>query len=110
MLNKKFSQRMASIFIPKVMRDVDKASKAIKAELLKEAKGRLLDVGCGGGDWLKYFVKTSFITELEPNPYLIPKIQENVKKFREEHPEIQIEVMNKFVHELDKSKPYDVSF
>ena len=88
---------------------MDKACQEIKRELLKNVHGRVLDVGCGAGDWLKYFKAASLVTELEPNPFLIPKIEENAKKFTNENPNVKVEVVNKFVHQLDQAKPYDVS-
>jgi SAM-dependent methyltransferase len=88
---------------------LDKAFANVKKELLKGVHGRVLDVGCGGGNWLKYFGAATSVTELEPNPYLIPKIEESVAAFRSQNPNIEIEVVNKFVHELDQTKPYDVS-
>ena len=110
MLNKSVSQRFAALMLPVVMPMMDKAFGSVKRELLKDLHGRVLDVVCGEGDWLKYFTKASHVTELEPNPCLIPLIERNVKKFKQDNPTIEVEIANKFVHELDPSKPYDVSF
>lgn len=114
MRNKARSQRLASIFIPYLMKPMDAAFRRVKIELLKDVdKGRVLDVGCGGGGWLPYFdTKTnlSCITELEPNPNLIPVIQKEVDAFKLRNPgnPCKIEVVNKFVHELaNTEEKYD---
>src|SRR5579883_1605296 len=57
MLHKRISQPLAAIFLPRVMPMMDKAFREVKLELLKGLHGRVLDVGCGAGDWLKYFAK-----------------------------------------------------
>jgi len=105
--NKSFSQKSAAGFIPLIMLNVDKAFRDVKKELFKGLHGRVLDVGCGDGDYLKYFTAASFITELEPNPNLIPKIAKNVDAFVKEHPNIKVEMANKFVSDLDPNQPYD---
>lgn len=107
MLNKRRSQRFASILIPTVMPLMDKSFQSVKVELLKGLQGRVLDVGCGDGDWLKYFEKASHITELEPNPFLIPKIAAHVEAFKKANPNIDVKIENKFVHELNLVEPYD---
>jgi hypothetical protein len=109
MFNKRISQRLISNMIPLVMPAMDKALRNTKLELLKDLHGRILDVGCGDGAWLRYFSKAAYVTELEPNPFLIPKIQDNVAAFRSSNPGVEVEVVNKFVHELDPTAAYDVS-
>jgi len=107
MLNKSFSQRVASIIVPTFMPLMDKAFARVKMELMKNLHGRVLDVGCGGGDWLQYFGKAAHVTELEPNPFLIPKITARAEQFKVENPGVEVVVVNKFTHELDETKPYD---
>jgi hypothetical protein len=68
MLHKRSSQRAISYLLPIVMPMMDKAFASIKKELLKGIHGRVLDVGCGDGAWLKYFSQAQHVTELEPNP------------------------------------------
>jgi SAM-dependent methyltransferase len=86
---------------------MDYAFQDLKKELLKGLHGRVLDVGCGDGNWLRYFSKASFVTELEPNPHLTPQIERNVKLFKEENPQVEVEVTTKFAGDLDPAKPYD---
>jgi 2-polyprenyl-3-methyl-5-hydroxy-6-metoxy-1,4-benzoquinol methylase len=86
---------------------MDKALRKVKLELLKNLHGRVLDVGCGDGMWLKYFGKADSVTELEPNPFLIEKIRRNVNNFKKDNPSVDVEVVQKFVSDLDVSKPYD---
>jgi SAM-dependent methyltransferase len=105
---------MASILVPRVMTRMDFAFENVKHELLKDChKGhRVLDVGCGGGGYLKYFEnkEVSLLTQLEPNPYLIPVIRTEVAKFRQRNPDFNVEVVNRFVHELALQEKYDVSY
>lgn len=107
MLNKSISQVWASTFLPVVMPWFDNAFSNVKKELLKDLHGRVLDVGCGDGDWLKYFSRASHVTELEPNPNLIPLIEQNVKRFKTNNPGVDVEITTKFTHELDPANPYD---
>jgi SAM-dependent methyltransferase len=107
MLNKQFSQRLASVFLPIVMPMMDRAFCDVKRELLKSLHGRVLDVGCGTGDWLKYFGKANHITELEPNPFMLPKIAKNVREFKKINPDVEVVVVNNFANELDLNQPYD---
>jgi len=107
MLNKSISQRISGAMLPSIMSLMDKAFKDVKTELLKDLHGRVLDVGCGSGDWLRYFGQAKHITELEPNPFLITKIEQNAATFRAQNPNITVEVANKFAHELDAKNPYD---
>ena len=109
MLNKTISQVWASIFLPVVMPLMDNAFSNVKKELLKDLHGRVLDVGCGDGDWLKYFSRASHVTELEPNPNLVPLIEQNVKRFKANNPDVDVEITTKYTHELDPTNPYDVS-
>jgi hypothetical protein len=40
---------------------------------------------------------------------MIPKIEANVAKFRQNNPDVHVEVVNKFANDLKASEPYDVS-
>ena len=70
---KRLSSRSAGIFIPLVMKGVDAQYSRVRAELiLRTMRGRVLDVGSGGGAYLKYAFATTAhrVTEvvaLEPN-------------------------------------------
>jgi SAM-dependent methyltransferase len=105
--NKKISQITASLVLPIVMKDIDASLSRIKRELLKNAKGDILDVGCGAGGWLEYFEKASSVTELEPNPFLLPKIERSIAAFKAQHPNVKVHLANKFVHELDENFKFD---
>ena len=49
-------------------------------ELLKECRGRVLDIGSGGGAYLRYFQKASAIVALEPNTDLHDTIRTEAEK------------------------------
>ena len=52
------SAKCASIFVPIVMRSLGAAFAKIRTELLKNISGRVLDVGCADGQYLKYYVQS----------------------------------------------------
>jgi SAM-dependent methyltransferase len=69
-VGKRLSSAGAGLVIPAAMRSVDVKYGAIRAELLKSIHGRVLDVGAGGGAYLKYAFASSAVTDivaLEPN-------------------------------------------
>jgi hypothetical protein len=107
MLNKTLAKWVGSIVEPRLMPMMDKSFRKAKLELLKDVHGRVLDVGCGDGAWLRYLTKAAHVTELEPNPFLRTKIQANIATFQESNPNVEVEVVTKFVHELDPAKSYD---
>ncbi|KAH9258267.1 hypothetical protein BASA81_003316 [Batrachochytrium salamandrivorans] len=113
MSNKARSQRLAAWFLPELMKSMDASFAKVKTELLKDLKtGRVLDVGCGGGGWLKYFdnkPNLELITQLEPNANLNPIIQAEVDAFRKRNPNstVQVEISNKFVSQLHPDAKYD---
>lgn len=113
MSDKARSQRLVARFLPKLMKSMDASFAKVKTELLKDLKtGRVLDVGCGGGGWLKYFDNKphlELITQLEPNANLNPAIQAEVDAFRARNPNspVQVEITNKFVSQLPADAKYD---
>ena len=46
-MNKPFSQFAVSLFLPGVMANMDKATRKVKSELLKDIHGDVLDFGAG---------------------------------------------------------------
>jgi hypothetical protein len=72
-LSKRVSSYIASIVIPYAMIGISKAFRKIRVELLKGAHGKVLDVGCADGQYLKNFASLPAVTSLvalEPNSNL----------------------------------------
>ena len=71
--SKSVSQYVVSKVLPSAMMQMDAALKDVKTEMLKGVKGRLLDLGAGGGSWVAYYAKNEaveHIIALEPNTNL----------------------------------------
>lgn len=68
---KKWTTRMSGIFVPSVCGAADAAFRPIREELMKTMRGVVLDVGAGGGAYVKYSVMRGAAVArhvaLEPN-------------------------------------------
>jgi|UniRef100_A0A8J9TDI9 SAM-dependent methyltransferase len=74
---------LMGIVIPRVMTMVDKEFHDERATLLADVSGKVLDVGSGGGAYLKYCRNANEVIAVEPILDLHPKIQksgQDVKK------------------------------
>jgi SAM-dependent methyltransferase len=70
------------VAVPSIMRMVDEKFRVHRQTLLQDVKGRVLDVGCGGGAYLQYMTNASQIVAVEPALFLhgvIQKQAENVQ-------------------------------
>jgi SAM-dependent methyltransferase len=106
--NKDRSQRIISQILPSMMADMDKTLKRVKPILFRDLIGKdIIDVGCGAGQYLKYFTQCKSVLELEPNPYLHHIILAQVKEFNKTNPHVKVMVKTGFVHDLD---PVQYSF
>lgn len=105
--SKQRSQKTIVGVLPWFMKQMDKSMRRVKLELLKELHGRVLDVGCANGAWLPYFANADSITELEPNAHFAEQLATNVAHFKETNPSVDVQVVHRFVGDLDPSKPYD---
>eukprot|EP00977_Amphora_coffeiformis_P007999 scaffold1803_cov92-Amphora_coffeaeformis.AAC.22 len=64
------------LFLPIGMKAVDRKFHPERKELLKNLSGRVLDVGSGGGAYLKYCAeKATAVVAVEPIEHLHPKIE-----------------------------------
>jgi len=81
--------KLSASLIRKVMKGVDVQFSPIRRELFKNVRGKILDVGCGGGDYFKYYVASSRVTELvaiEPNIFLHTTIHEKLATLKPQFP------------------------
>jgi SAM-dependent methyltransferase len=85
LFGKSFSARMAAFWLPKVMKGVDRKTVLVRQELMKHMSGRVLDLGSGSGENLKYALQPSrvghvtHVTALEPNKFLHPTLHKVVQ-------------------------------
>ena len=106
------SQYFASLFIPVVMRQMDKALAKVKLELFRDVVpgARVLDVGCGSGQYLKYFLTAKAVTELEPNPFMREQIEAAAADARKQNPALDVRVVTGYVSTLVQEKAqFDVA-
>mmetsp|Transcript_12824 Transcript_12824/g.16614 ORF Transcript_12824/g.16614 Transcript_12824/m.16614 type:complete len:195 (-) Transcript_12824:1118-1702(-) len=97
-LSKKFSQYLVAKMQPSVMEGMHKAIRNIKAELLKDMKGAVLDFGCGNGLYLRDVSSAdgvNSIVSLEPNINLHEEIQKNATRFG-----VETDICGKFSNQL----------
>jgi SAM-dependent methyltransferase len=85
---KRLSSLNAGFFIPKCMKAVDVQFGRIRVKLLKPTvRGRVLDVGAGGGAYFQYaFSSDNAVTEvvaLEPNVHCHPKMQRTLEELKQ---------------------------
>jgi hypothetical protein len=89
---------------------LDQALVDVKHELVKDVQGkRVLDVGSGGGDWIKYLPEASSVTELEPDKRHFAFLSKTVDRFRQEHPSVNVNMVNAPLEEFRPPQPFDVS-
>jgi SAM-dependent methyltransferase len=68
-------QRLVSVFLPRLCHKVGILFQPERDELLKGCSGRVLDVGCGGGAYMRYFHNADAIVALEPVQSMHSKIR-----------------------------------
>jgi SAM-dependent methyltransferase len=103
---------LSALFIPFVMNKLDVMLTDERTELLKSIHGKVLDVGCAHGGYLKYYVKNGSAIEklvmLEPNTHHNASLLHNIQLARLEksesllHTDIQIE--NRFLEDIPSSE------
>lgn len=67
---------LISFIIPRIMAQTDKEFEKEREVLLKNVKGKVLDVGSGGGAYLKYFRNSDHVVAVEPVVEMHPYIRE----------------------------------
>eukprot|EP01061_Rhynchopus_euleeides_P030505 TRINITY_DN5066_c0_g1_i1.p1 TRINITY_DN5066_c0_g1~~TRINITY_DN5066_c0_g1_i1.p1 ORF type:complete len:281 (+),score=106.30 TRINITY_DN5066_c0_g1_i1:63-905(+) len=105
---KQVSARLAGHLVPPVMTGMDKKFRVWRQELLQGLNGRVLDLGCGSGLYLKYAVQAKGITEyvaLEPNLNMHSKLKASIAKSNASFP---VTVKSCFIEELrDDTEAFD---
>jgi SAM-dependent methyltransferase len=81
MLFKPIQNRFVQWFIPSIMNIVDRKFSLERTTLLANVQGKVLDVGSGGGPYLRYFHNASSVVALEPIEGLHPVIQQQGKEW-----------------------------
>jgi SAM-dependent methyltransferase len=81
MLYKPIQNRFVQWFIPCIMNTVDRKFSLERTTLLANVRGKVLDVGSGGGHYLRYFHNASSVVALEPVEGLHPAIQQQAKEW-----------------------------
>jgi ubiquinone/menaquinone biosynthesis C-methylase UbiE len=96
--------------IPVAVTFVDRIFGDIRFELLKGIKGKVLDVGCATGVYLKYYSKhadkLTHVVMLEPNRHMHEDLRRNISRCKSENPnmsKVPVEVEGRFLEELPAS-------
>lgn len=80
--SKRVSARFAALVVPRAMALIDARFAAVRKELLKGISGRVLDVGAGGGPYIKYLAAAGSavteLVELEPNVHMHGTIRASI--------------------------------
>jgi SAM-dependent methyltransferase len=71
---------VVSKFLPLIMKSLDAKLRNQRSLLLQHVKGKVLDVGSGGGIYMNYLNRASHIVALEPMRALHPVIMQSAKK------------------------------
>ena len=74
--------RIVSFWTPLICDKLDGMFVPERKELLKDCRGCILDIGSGGGAYLRYFKEASEIVALEPNSELHETIRREAKSQR----------------------------
>ena len=105
--------RMAAIFIPWAVGKMDAMWRAIRTELLKNIHGRVLDVGCAAGEYLKYYAKSqqrvTEVVALEPNTAMHARLRGTIAKLGQPPP-FPVAVTARLLDQLPSDEGYDASF
>ena len=75
------SNRLVASYMPVAMRGLDRNMREVRAELLKNVSGKVLDLGAGSGTYFQYVAGRPRVTEyvaLEPLEELHPLIRSSV--------------------------------
>ena len=69
---------LSALYLPSVMKGLDKAMRELREELLKGLRGKVLDVGCATGLYLRYArgKDVSEYVALEPNTHMHAALKE----------------------------------
>ncbi|OLQ08484.1 hypothetical protein AK812_SmicGene8012 [Symbiodinium microadriaticum] len=112
-------KRFEAKLIPFLMKQVDHHFLPIRKELLKGIKGDVLDVGCGDGMYLPYYVESCRRVPrggvrralmLEPNIHLHPALRANVQAAKDQISTMdwmEVEMTSAFLEDLPPTEQFD---
>jgi len=102
------AMRFSGYIIPKVMKKVDKKLHLIRKELLKNVEGKVLDVGCATGHYLKYFrdsnKKVTSVIALEPNVLMHEGLKKEIETVKGN---FEVLISSQFMEDLKDEGTYD---
>ena len=92
-IGKPFTSQLSAYMVPYIMEQVDSDLFQIRKELLKNIKGKVLDVGCADGRYLHYYASNSNqltqVTMLEPNIKHYKQLRSRIERFRSIYTHLQ---------------------
>jgi len=106
-ISKSTADQMVAKMIRKVMKLVDKQFTAVRHEMFKNIQGNVLDVGCGAGEYFKYYQasgRVSGLVALEPNTHLHNVIQERISGLS---PSFPTSITNDFIQNIEGEGIFD---
>jgi len=105
-----WAKRMEATIIPRIMDQVDQYFEPARRELLKGIKGKVLDLGCGSGPYLRYYLETSAVSKvvmLEPNTKMWPILEQNIAEAQKKTSELEVEATSCFIQDLPGGEVFD---
>ena len=106
LVNPSLIHKLKAKMLDGIMKNVDEALKDVKLELCsKLLEGKVLDLGAGSGGNMPYMSPsvtvgvTEYVT-LEPNPYLLPMLEEQALRMRVEHPSFKSRLVTGYAEDL----------
>lgn len=111
---KAWAKRAEAMVIPPLMDQVDHYFQPARWELLKGIKGQVLDLGCGSGPYLRYYLDShargagvSKVVMLEPNTKMQPTLQRNMEEAKRTAPGLELEATSCFIEDLPGQEVFD---
>lgn len=74
-----------SLFLTRILSVLAKKFSKERRTLLSHVSGKVLDVGCGSGAYIRYYQNASHVVALEPATVLHAKIREEERQWLKEH-------------------------
>lgn len=113
--SKNFSQKFASVLIPVCCGCmIDWKFKKARLELLRGIKGVVLDVGCGSGPYLQYYVQSrkggggvTKVVMIEPNEHLHRKLRQSVQEAQALDPGLEVTVRGGYLDSVVGENVFD---
>ena len=110
-VGKPFTSRLSALFLPRVMDFIDSRLREVRSQCLKSIRGKVIDVGCAHGAYLRYYSTSAerlrTIIMLEPNVHHNRRLQQNIQRCRAQNPrmkDVEIVIENRFLEDLPSSE------